>query len=199
MNFSPARLAAGLEKEIAGLPDDFFTTFAYTSKGRNLTHPIVLGALTRALQTEYSQGRLGIDVRFNSGAGVKFQPDVVLFDDDLSPSLVVDYESPNSSDARIPPKDWNPYQRWAEASGTPAPYVVITTLPNGPAPKWELRWTSDGRYNSEFRGQREQIRVNPFEFWYRHYGEVGVPENAGAIHMLNIDGHRVEVVEPGAI
>lgn len=88
-----------LATEIAALPEDFFSTFRYTTTGNNLTHPVTLGAIVHVARRLPGVVHLGIDVRFNLGDGTKFQPDVVGFDEELGPCLIVDYESPNSSDA----------------------------------------------------------------------------------------------------
>lgn len=186
----------GLSKEINTLPEEFYSTFLYTTTGNNLSHPITLGAISRVVQKLPEVVYVGIDLRLNNGKGVKFQPDVVGFSADFRPILIVDYESPNSSDARSPTKDWKPYTEWrGEYVNAPVPYFVITTLPKGNCQSWELRHTSKGKYNEKFRGQRENIRSNPFNFWYDYYKTVSVDYDLQNIKMVNIDGGQVEIID----
>lgn len=194
MKFASRQFARGLEEAISGLPRGFFDTFEYTSRGNNLSHPITVGAIATTLARLYPNQYVGVDVRFNDRSGSKFQPDLVVFDDELRPVLLVDYESPNSSDARVPEKDWRAHGEWAERSGCAASYVVITTLPNENAPKWELRWVSGGQCNAKFKGRRAEVRENPFEFWYRHYRSQSKLMD-GKVKMLNIDRGRVRVID----
>ena len=48
---------------------------------------------------------VGIDVRINLGSGIKLQPDLVAYNAGYEELALIDYESPNSSDARVPWKD----------------------------------------------------------------------------------------------
>ena len=176
-----------LNKEISTLPVGFFSTFRYTTTGNNLCHPLTLGALARVCSGIPTVVHIGIDVRLNERDGVRFQPDVVGYCKKLSPVVAVDYESPNSSDARVPVKDWLPFANWRASSGLDIPYFVVTTLPRCTSLEWELRWTTKGRYNQGFRGQREEIRKSPFEFWYGYYRTVRPQYDLSGICMVNIN------------
>src|SRR5262249_38710257 len=143
------QLAVRLEEEIRDLPDGFLDSFTFTTTGKNLTHPVLLGILVRVVGELPGVRFVGIDVRLNEGRGVKFQPDVVGFDGGLRPVIFLDYESPNSSDARIPTKDVDAYAAWRRVSGSSAPYLIVTTLPEQASPSWELRYTSRGYYNQD--------------------------------------------------
>lgn len=182
-------------REIASLPAGFFSTFRYTTTGNNLSHPVTLGAIVRVVGRLPTVAHVGIDVRLNDKDGVKFQPDVVGFDENLHPLLVVDYESPNSSDARIPVKDWLPFAKWRATSGGETPYLVVTTLPEDSSPEWELRWTAIGQYNQDFRGQRDEIRRSPFVFWYKHYQSVGPKYDLRGVCMVNINDRLARMVQ----
>lgn len=176
-----------LNREVAALPAGFFSTWRYTTTGNNLCHPLTLGSVTRVVASIPGVVHVGIDVRLNDLQGGKFQPDVVGYDENLRAVVVVDYESPNSSDARVPPKDWLPYAQWRSSTGSQAPYFVVTTLPQRLSPAWELRYTAQGQYNAEFRGRVEEIRRSPFEFWYREYRSVAPGFNLEGVCMVNID------------
>jgi hypothetical protein len=103
----------------------------------------------------------------------------------------VDYESPNSSDARVPEKDVEPYLRWVTREEGRAEYIIITTLPDRHCPQWELRYTSKGQCNHKFRDQRNEIRKNPFEFWYLYYRDTLRDTSLGALSFVNLDNRRV--------
>lgn len=181
--------------EIASLPESFFGTFQYTRTGNNLCHPLTLGVIARVVADLPAVSHVGIDIRLNQGSGIKFQPDVVGFDKDIHPVLAVDYESPNSSDARIPVKDWLSFANWRKVSGQVIPYFVITTLPDFSSPEWQLRWTASDQYNHAFRGQRTEIQSNPFKFWYKHYRLVAPKYDLKGIYMVNISAGIASIVE----
>jgi hypothetical protein len=142
-----------------------------------------------------------VDVRFNAGQGCKFQPDAAARNAADQVVLVVDYESPNSSDARIPKKDVKAYVAWAthelNQHGTqPPPYLIVTTLPHRPAQgEWWLRWTAQGQYNDGRTKDRQAIAESPLHYWYRFYREE-VPkllegELQASVRFLNFDGKHV--------
>ncbi len=187
--------ALNRELGMASLPVGFFSTFRYTTTGNNLCHPLTLGVIARLVGALPVVAHVGIDVRLNDRGGVKFQPDVVGYDNDLHPVVVVDYESPNSSDARIPVKDWLPFSKWRATSGRDTPYLVVTTLPEGSGQNWELRWTASGQYNHDFQGRRAEIRKSPFEFWYKYYRSVRSRYDLRGISMININDGVAGVVQ----
>jgi len=129
-------------KEIGNVPDGFYDTFQYTTTGNNLTHPRTLGYIVKVVLELDNAANLDIDLRINVD-GKKFQPDILVRDQMNKPILIVDYESPNSSDARIIPKDIIPYIKWK----TPNPYIIITTLPKKSSPQWKLLYSNKGGCN----------------------------------------------------
>lgn len=180
-------LSAKLTPELARMPDGFFDSFAFTQTGRNYTHPLMLGLLARTLWTLDGVANVGVDVRFNLGQGTKFQPDLAAFDAELQSIVCVDYESPSSSDARIPEKDVDSYVRWRKSLNRPAPlYVILTTLPDGPAPGWELRYTAAGQYNEAFRGREAEVRANPLRFWRTYYERALAGRDLAGVVILNV-------------
>ena len=181
-----------LEVAVKGIPVQFFDTFQYTETGNNMTHPIVWGFLTKILWSMPTVNTVGIDVRLNKKNGPKFQPDLIAYDAARKPIVYIDYESPNSSDARIPFKDIDPYIKWRD-SGESAPYVVLTTLPNYQSPKWQLRYTAKTKkyYNYPFRDKRKEIRSNPFRFWYSYYIKEFSTRKMAGVSMINISGKSV--------
>ncbi len=169
--------------------------FAFTVTGKNYTHPISLGILSRILSSVAGVKYVGVDFRLNSGR-IKFQPDLVALSqvEPLRPVLFLDYESPNSSDMRIPSKDVNAYRAWSQVYGRHIPYIIVTTLPNRKADCWKLRWTTKEQYNAKFRGREKDICQNPFRFWYDEYRVALRGEDLSQIHFLNIDGKKVKHV-----
>ncbi len=188
--------ATRLEAELRHVPDGFLDSFKYTTTGNNLAHPLVWGAMTRVAWGLPEVGFVGVDVRLNVGRRVKFQPDIVAFDHGLNHLLFVDYESPNSSDARVPAKDIDAYRSWQQKTGREVPYLVVTTLPDRESPAWELRYTSPSYYNEKFHGRRSEIAQNPFRFWYAYYQEQFGHRRMDNIAFLNICGRQVSRVYP---
>jgi hypothetical protein len=156
----------------------------------------MLGAISRIVWRISNVTNVGIDVRLNDCGGTKFQPDIVGYDnrdDSYKPVIIIDYESPNSSDARIPTKDWEQYANWPKPENKDIPYFVITTLPNKMSPAWELSWTGKNQCNAPFSGERNKIRLTPFAFWYDHYKKQSGKYNLNGIQMINIDSGSVKV------
>jgi hypothetical protein len=184
--------------QLMGVPDGFYDTFDYTKTERNFTHPLTIGYIVNSLRTVGGYSNIGIDIRLNS-EGDKFQPDIVCYRkneiNDSGIELVIDYESPNSSDERIRQKDICNFLRYREHLDLRCQYIIITTLPNRCSPRWQLRYTSFRKYNRKHRGKRNPVRNNPFKYWYKHFEKMmnafGWPKN---ILMMNIDGKRIKVV-----
>jgi hypothetical protein len=192
------KLLAELRTGIKAFPEGFYDSLKYTTTGNNLTHPWTLGLLSKILWRLDGITEVGVDVRINRLDGAKFQPDLVAYRE-RDPVLLVDYESPNSSDARVPEKDVEPYLKWVAGTASPAEYIIITTLPAHACPGWEVRYTSKGQCNYGFGGRRDDIRKNPFEFWYSEYKRTLLGKPLGALSFVNIDGRRVtQVPDVGA-
>lgn len=170
----------------------FFNGFSYTRTGNNLCHPRALGLIAKAGWSLSEAAAVEIDVRLNLG-GVKFQPDVAIRNRNKDLALAIDFESPNSSDARVPRKDVDAYLAWAEAGGG-CEYVIITTLPDRPAMDWELRYASPGYLNNGH--DRAKIRKNPFRYWYRYYKSQLDPRwRDYPIRFANLNGKKLRIVD----
>ena len=190
-------IATGLRQELKALPDNFCGSFEYTTTGKNLTHPIMLGALCSCVRQLPSVRHVGIDVRLNRRtSGIKFQPDIVAYGDDMleRPLLLVDYESPNSSDLRVIEKDLQAYQRWRGGAQAAPPYIVVTTLPSIAVPSWELRWIYKDGYNVGLRGKQAEVRMSPLKFWQTTWLEHIRPEMLEHVTVLNIDRRDISVL-----
>jgi len=178
----------------------FFDSFDYTTTGRNLCHPRVLGLVVKTAWTLPGVAAVDIDVKLNLGGKVKFQPDVVAVDCEGKPLIIADFESPNSSDARIPEKDVKPYLAWAEKSAHRVPYFIITALPRVPR-SWELRWTAAGKWNDGHWEHRAHILKSPFEYWYGWYRKTVTPmleakgELGKTVNFLNIAEMDVQEIQ----
>lgn len=178
-------------KALRGCPivsRSFYDSFEFTRTGSNYSHARTIGLLVRACYSLSGIVAVDVDVHLNMGKGIKFQPDMVALDREQRHVLIVDFESPNSSDARIPRKDVEPYVKWIDFIKSEVPYLIITSLPGRvnplrpsrqrrgvvlprPKEKWELRYTSPGGCNYEHREFADQIRSSPFTYWYRVYRE----------------------------
>ena len=189
-------IASHLQPLLTGLPDGFHDSFAFTQTGNNLTHPVTLGLLCRILWDMPQFTLVAIDLRLNLGDGVKFQPDLACLGSGHAPTALVDYESPNSSDARVPVKDVDSHLRWQSRSALSVPYIIVTTLPNRRRDGWELRYTSSKGCNVDFRNRRDEVRQNPFRFWYAFYLNEFSKRDMKNISLVNIDGRNVQRVYP---
>ena len=195
MNYAN-HIVSALEKEIERLPNGFYDSFDYTSTGQNFTHPLTWGLLTRILWQIEGVSFVAIDFRLNEDQ-TKFQPDLTALSSikPFKPLLFVDYESPNSCDTRIPHKDVSAYVEWSIVYGSRVPYVIITTLPNGPTSDWQLRYASKGKDNAKYKGRKDEIAGNPFKFWYADYKAALKGQDLDKVYFINIDAKRVEVVK----
>ena len=189
-------IAGRLELKIADLPEGFYGSFRFTQTGNNLTHPVTLGLISRIFREAPGVIHAAFDLRLNCGNKVKFQPDLAGLDADFHPLAFVDYESPNSSDSRLPEKDVGSYVKWRGVTKLSIPYVIVTTLPTQAAQDWELRYASPGYYNHAFQGKEGEIRQNPYVFWYRHYRNEFAKYDMTNIALVNIDGRTVRRVYP---
>ena len=190
------KIARRLQTLIMDLPEGFYESFAFTQTGNTLTHPVTLGILSRILWDMPEITHVAVDLRLNLGDGVKFQPDLGCLGHNCAPVAFVDYESPNSSDARVLTKDVDQYLEWQRSSNENVPYVIITTLPDGATENWKLLYISRGRCNEPFRGRRNEVRRNPLEFWYAFFSEEFSKRDMGNIALVNIDGKAVRRVYP---
>jgi hypothetical protein len=91
---------------------------------------------------------------------VKFQPDILIRGHQEEILAAIDFESPNSSDARVPHKDVTAYLRWVTTSAQSFEYLIITSLPDRPTSTWELRYASTGKWNEHH--VRAKIQRNRF-------------------------------------
>ncbi|MGD0073863.1 MAG: hypothetical protein ABSD31_05925 [Candidatus Binataceae bacterium] len=198
-------LRQGLEHAIRELPTGFYDTFDFVKGTKNLCHPITVGLIAKVLGEMEDIDYVGFDVRLNDGNGHKFQPDVVGFRGvenvrDNQPTIFVDFESPNSCDARIPRYHLRQYLQWAKDLDPKPPYVIVTSLPNASSPKWKLLYAS-GRLQSWHKGNLEEIRANPFRYWTNVWDKDlrGHSDDLSEIFFLNIDGRKVvsfQVLQP---
>lgn len=196
-----ARFLDALREVVRGvsdelLPSTLFDTFDYTKTGNNLSHPRVWGACVKAAWDVVDcQGLVEIDSRLNR-KGVKFQPDLIIRARDGGVRLAVDVESPNSSDARLFPKDVDAYLGWVE-SKRGFPYLVVTMLPRHPrtADQWKIRWTSPNDYNAGHGAHAARIRENPRDYWYSVLANSLRAKPDHGVHFANFDGRELELVD----
>jgi len=148
------------------MPSALFDTFRFTRTGNNYAHPRVWGtAVKAAWDIVPTGGFVEVDTRLNDNRGHKFQPDLLLRDAKGTVLLAVDIESPNSSDARLLPKDVDAYVEWSRHNDD-FPYLVVTMLPRRARSRdeWEFRWPKG--YNWEHRDRAAEVCKDPFAYWY---------------------------------
>jgi hypothetical protein len=184
-----------LQKQIKSFPEGFYDTFKFTVTGNNLTHPRTIGILCKILWNIKTISAVYVDMRFNEGGKNKFQPDLTGVDNRGNPIVFIDYESPNSSDARVTNKDIKSYTNWTGTRENRAPYLIITTLPDERPKAWQLRYFSKDGCNYRFRGKRRKIKGNPCCFWYPHYRDYMKKIDAHNIFFANINGKIVDLIK----
>jgi len=154
----------------AALSPDFFGSWNHCSGSRKsvLCHSIGVGLLAAAIAEVAGVQQVGIDVRLRR-AGNNWQPDVIGFRrgrrGELVPVVYADFESPNSSDARVPEKDLRAYRKWVQGGGRAAPYVIVVCLPKAPYGPWPLAYTTGRGYNVKHRGRGKRVRSAPLAYW----------------------------------
>lgn len=191
-----------LKARIKNLPDGFYDTFDWVDKPKGFCHGTTLGLIGEAFKKMKQVKYVGYDVRLYSN-GHRINPDVVGFDSNCNVVIISDFESPNSSDARVVTKDIKAYDGWQRSmlasdnkrNKTIIPYFIITSLPNFESSTWKLKWVGkyDGKeqYNRKHRGMREHIIKNPLAYWkkaWRAEWKGGLPF---AATILNISGKEV--------
>ncbi len=160
----------------AKLPPDFFGSWEHCSSNRDsvLCHSIGLGLLAAAVADLKAVQQVGIDsrltLRIRKGGRSErksWRPDVVGFrrnGDQFIPVVYGDFESPNSSDGRVPVKDVEGYRSWLKAGGEPAPYVLVVCLPEREQGYWSLRYTKG--WNKGHAGRLSELREKgPLGYW----------------------------------
>lgn len=98
----------------------------------------------------------------------QFKPDIQLCKKDrhsLQPesdihSLLIEYESTNSSDLRILRKDLTHFKQSQNNEPFPDYWLVIYTLPNKPVTEWTL-WD----FHSKFDPRAVEMKVNPHRYY----------------------------------
>ena len=148
-----------------------------------------MGFIVKAINSLYPDAIIEIEPHLSvNGPGKKktWNPDILVLRNEKE-LFIIDYESPNSSDTRVPEKDVKQYTY----SKLKIPYIIITTLPKKPSPDWQLRYTSKGYWNEKHKGEKDEIRKSPYNYWYKFYRKkCSGKEN---MFFLNINGRKVSV------
>jgi hypothetical protein len=176
-----------------------FSPDVFNRLAGKVCHKLIVGAIKQAVR------RLPDVMPSNSekelGKNPKWRPDVRLLGSDEEILGVVEYESVNSSDERVISKDAYGYEGWAVTLERPVPFLIITSLPDSADPNYCLRWTGCNRaeawsdYNLEHKGKVEEIRQNPFLYWYAHYRRWLEHRIAGLpVHFANFSGNELSPV-----
>jgi hypothetical protein len=217
-----------LEAELASHPiltDRHYASFDFTHRGPLGCHALTVKVLAAVCRRLPGVSRVDTEVHFNRADGVTFWPDVVGWDRSGQIAVAIDFESPNSSDARVPFKDVQRYlellvsveeeeqealmecQRlgvepdWSPLD--PFPYFIVTSLPTFPvsAASWPKKWTSPGYWNE---GQDySSVRGSPFVHWYAYYRsevaslclQVGWHHQCPPISFVNLAGKHPSHVD----
>ncbi|MFA6328946.1 MAG: hypothetical protein WCY41_05870 [Candidatus Micrarchaeia archaeon] len=174
--------------------DEYWTTFKYTSTGNNYCHALTWGMIVKVLAGVKETKELYINIPLKPGK-ITFRPDTYAVSNDGS-RLAIDFESPNSSDARVVKKDVMQFLDFLAEGGGVKEYIVVTSLPERSS-KWELRYTSAGGCNKGHRLHRKEICKNPKKYWFSFYkkelSKIKAPKShLKRILFVNINGKHLE-------
>ena len=161
------------EKQLNNMcfPEGFFDSFEFSELENGYNHPFTVEVITKVLRGSMGMKWFGLEYR---GFKKYFRPDITVFKRKnkklFEPILIIDYESPNSSDARVIEKDILKYLKSMELSSPNQyiPYWIITSLPNKPL-DWKLKYTRKNYYNFGFSKDEDEIKNNPMDYWYDYY------------------------------
>jgi len=176
--------------------DEYWSTFKYTSTGNNHCHALTWGLISRALSKIKETKELYIDIHLKAGK-VTLRPDVYAVSNNGS-RLAIDFESPNSSDARVVEKDIVQFLSFLAEGGEIDKYIVVTSLPEKNS-NWELRYTSAGGYNEGHSVHKKKIRKNPKKYWFNFYKKALAAHKVSKLSLkriifLNMNGKKLEYV-----
>lgn len=182
----------------SNIEEEYYTTFEYTRTGFNSCHSRTLGEITKALWKMKETKEVYIDARLKN-ADVTFRPDILAYNDSGA-TIAIDFESPNSSDARIIEKDILQFLRWKRCStnkNDSINYIILTSLPEK-SNDWELRWTGKGYYNEGHKVHQKEIIDNPYVYWFTFYKKElekvkeEYKEEINQIVIANLKGKKLE-------
>lgn len=195
-----------VQKTAAGSPtnifDELYSTWDYVSGEDRICHQRTTAMMAHAAwQLPNSPAvdlercfRVGFEphpVKASREKAIKWHPDLVLTDSMESVILLADFESPNSSDFRVIDRDlqrW--YVNWVKQFGTTPEYLIITSLPDAPAPAWDCRYVAADGYD------QKAAQKNPFRYWYGIYKARFKPAWAAyPIVFANFNGKKLSRVD----
>jgi len=191
-------LCVKLSGEIKSLPvskgKDIFngSEYIFSDKGvfYKRSHSLMISIITKCLWDllDNDEFLVEIEPQFNykylDEENCKFNPDIAIYRvnkeelepiEKSTPFLFIDYESPNSSDARVMLKDIEPYMYFSEHLKeienikTQPIYLIITSHRNYEAEKNDLNRVLAYGYNDDFRKDKYEIHKNPLSYWLAKY------------------------------
>jgi hypothetical protein len=155
---------------------ELYSTWDYLSNDERSCHPRTTALLAHAAWTLPSNPAVELEFKFTvegrdpetrKKKWIKWQPDMTLRSKAGHVLLLVDFESPNSSDFRVIDRDIiSGYLNWIVKYQTVPEYLIITSLPDDEAPHWKCRY-SEGEQGLKMK----DVRRNPFRYWYAFYKE----------------------------
>ena len=172
----------------------YFNSWKHVKSPNNTCHSRVIGAIVKSFLPYYSS--VDVDVRLMHNKSFIMKPDLVFYDkNDIK--LIVDYESPNSSDYRVISKDLEPFKKYRIESGNQIPYVVITTLPSAEeVQSWQVRKET----NLSHIQNRELIKKDPRKYWLKIYRDWWKNHSSNKklnnLWLFNINSNTIESVIP---
>lgn len=203
------------EIKYADFPDGFFNSWKYCNNTKNnqFCHPFMMGVLSKSLYKVDHIKYVGIDSRLqfsnnNSHEKGKWQPDLVGFSavplgKQSYPKIIIDFESPNSSDMRVVARNLISYKNYCNISNSEVPYIIIVCLPTQASLGWSIKYTKTG-YNKltgkDHKTLVRELKCNgPLNLWTGYWKNylLGKENLLNGVTILNVGNGRVETIRLG--
>lgn len=164
------------------------------------THSLILGALAHAAYDHIGEeyGTVAIERGLKVIGERMFRPDITLWQSRGRLVGVMDYESTNSSDSRIIDRNFENYRKYVGRALHDIPHfwVILTTLPSKEVKSSDWNSWDYSKKNKKY----EELRKNPFQFWFRQYKEkfAGLVRKREKcpLYVANLDSNELRVHLP---
>ena len=178
------------------ITSELYTSYRFVYGPERCCHRTTIELIHAAARELPGVSRVTGNRTLNVGRSPRWKPDAVLWDVIGNPLCAVEFEYLNSSDQRIIDKDVSGYLSFIDVYRDHVPLLIITSLPEAACPHYALKWTSLDCYNWAHVGKSEEVRRNPFEYWYAHYRvQLGDRLVDLPIYFANFRGHNLHLVD----
>lgn len=195
-------LIAKMQKIVAvstEYPAELFTEYRYVLGEDKCCHQKVVSLIKQA--AAQIPGVLADQQEKELGKAPRWRPDVILRESNSGDvTAIVEYESLNSSDARVLEKDVAGYEAWIGLQRQTIPLLIVTTLPHFHASEYRLLYTNrkTSQYNADHAINDSEVRKNPFRYWYAYYRlwlEPHLNTESLPVSLANFSGNQLTLFD----